>query len=195
MGQCGHGGGNVARGEPHHGAAVGIKAHGADDRAPEPGCALDGRLHFLVRGDGLNPEHIRPAAHQGLGLLAKCLACIRDLQRPYGSVDLAGGANGARYYHLAAALAHHLARDAGCGLIEFRHPSLVSVEFQSVAVTTEAVGENDVGTGFDEAAVIGRDPVGMVDVPGLGRVAGLQAHRKQVGAGGAIGEKPRPGAE
>ena len=69
------------------------------------------------------------------------------------------------------------------------------MQFQSVAVTAEAVGEDDVGAGLDKAAVIGRDTVGVLDVPGFGGIAGLQAHRKEVGAGGTVGRKPRATGE
>ena len=42
----------------------------------------------------------------------------------------------------------------------------------------EGVRQDDVGAGVDEAAVQVLHPLGMVDVPELGRLAGVEAHRR-----------------
>ena len=59
----------------------------------------------------------------------------------------------------------------------------------------ERVGEDDVGARVDEPAVQVLHPVGMVDVPELGRLTGVEAHPEVVGAGGAVGEQHALGGE
>ena len=72
---------------------------------------------------------------------------------------------------------------------------LGAVQGEAVAVAAEGVGQDDVGAGVHEPPVQVLHPVGLVDVPELGCLAGLEPHREVVGAGGAVGEQDTLGGE
>ena len=59
-----------------------------------------------------------------------------------------------------------------------------------MAVAAEGIGQDDIGPGFDEAAVQVAHPFGMLEVPHFRRIARFQAHLEVIGAGGAIGQEP-----
>jgi len=65
------------------------------------------------------------------------------------------------------------------------------VKFKPATVAAERVGEYQVGAGVDKRAVQRQYALRMVQIPQLRRIAGLQTHGKQVGAGRAVGEKKR----
>jgi hypothetical protein len=74
---------------------------------------------------------------------------------------------------------------------ELRDPIGRLVQLQPIARAAECIGENDVGAGLDESTRQFRDAVGMLAIPQLRRVPGLQASMKQVASGGAVRKQPR----
>ena len=79
--------------------------------------------------------------------------------------------------------------------VQLGHPLLGLVQLQPMPAAAEAVGQDDVSAGLDEAAMHGRDPLGMPDVPQLRAVAGRQAQREQAGTHPTVGEQHRPRRE
>ena len=78
------------------------------------------------------------------------------------------------------------ARGLGGQTIELAGSRLELVQHQAAAVGPEAVGQNDVGASVDERLVQALDPIGMLGVPQLGRIAGSQAHGEEVGPRRAV---------
>ena len=66
---------------------------------------------------------------------------------------------------------------------------------ESVPVAAEGIGQDDVGTRFDEPAVQLLDPLGVLDVPEFGRVARRESHLEVVGPRGTVGEQHPTGGE
>ena len=58
-----------------------------------------------------------------------------------------------------------------------------------------AVGQDDVGSRVDETLVQRPHAIRVLEVPHFRRVTGGEAHRKQVGAGGTVGEQGPAGRE
>jgi hypothetical protein len=84
------------------------------------------------------------------------------------------------------------APDPGACHVQLRHTVLRAVQRHPVAVAAEGVGQDDVGPGLGHAAVKRRDPVRMIDIPQLRRIAGHQPCLEQVGARGAVGHEIFP---
>ena len=82
-----------------------------------------------------------------------------------------------------------LAGQARRGAVQLTNAVLCVVKLQTVARAAKAVGQDYVGTGRHHATVQIDQAFGVVDVPQLWRIAGLQAQREQIGAHGAIGDQ------
>ncbi len=70
-----------------------------------------------------------------------------------------------------------------------------AVQRQTHPIGAKAVGQEDVAAGLDEALVHRAQLCRLLDVPKLGRAAGLEAAREQAGAHRAIGEQDGLGRE
>jgi hypothetical protein len=62
-------------------------------------------------------------------------------------------------------------------------------------VAAEAVGQDQIGAGTDEASVAGPDAIGMVEIPRVGRGPRLEPEGEQAGAHGAVGAHNRLAGE
>ena len=180
----------VAGRDAHHGAAIGVKAQGADDGQVRHGSTGHGGFDLFARRHGLNPQHVGAASGQRQRLFGKGGLGLFKGQRSNGLHDFAGGAHAAGDSHGAAAGVGHLAGDLRGTGIEFCHAALGVVQLKAVNRAAKAVGQNDVGARVYKVLVQLGDALGVLGVPQLGRVARHQAHVKQVAAGGAIGQKP-----
>ena len=85
----GHGG----RGDAHHGAACGIKAHGAAPRHAGEGCGFGGGAVFFRGRHGFYPQDIGTARLQAFGLFVEHFHRKGVGQRANGHHDLTRGAN------------------------------------------------------------------------------------------------------
>ena len=88
-----------------------------------------------------------------------------------------------------------LAGDGGGDAVELVGPALGLVQPQPAGVAAEAVGQEQVAAGVDRAVVERADLGRLGLVPELRRLAGLEAHVEQRGAGGAVGQQPGPFGE
>ena len=193
VGQLFHHLGHPGRGDAHHRAARGVKAHGAAPGHSGQLGGLSGGLVFLGRRDGFHPQHIGAALFQPLGLFVKHLDRHRIGQRAHRLHDLAGRPDGTRHHHRTTGGIGHLAAQFGGGAVQFAHPVLGAVQFQARRIAAERIGQKQVRSGIDRAAIQRADLLGLVHVPQLRRVARAEAHVEQVGAGGAISQKPVAG--
>jgi hypothetical protein len=182
--------GHLRGGHAHHGAPVGVEAHGHDQRQTGRAGALDRGLELLDRGDRLDPEHVGAALGQGRRLLGEGGLGVGLRQGTDRLQDLAGRAHGAGDDDLAPAFLARLTRQPGRGAVELGDPVLGPVQLEPVAGAAEGVGQDDVRAGFQKAAVQLEDALRVVDVPQLGRVAGLEPHGEVVGPRRAVGEQP-----
>ena len=183
--------GKVAGRDAHHGATIGVKTQGADDRQAYRGRAGYGRFDLLFGGHRLQPQHIHPASGQATGLLGERLLGQLKAQGPDGLHDFAGRSHAAGNCHHAAARIRHLTCQAGSRFIEFGHARLSVVQLEAISRTAKAIGQNDVSAGVDKTLMQCADAVGMLNIPKFRGVARHQADIKQVAAGGAIGQQPR----
>ena len=83
----------------------------------------------------------------------------------------------------------HLAAKLGRGFVQFVDPLFELVQGQPIAGATKGVGEEEIGTGVDVSLVGGGDNLRPLNVPRLGRVAGLQTFLEQFGSGSAVENK------
>ena len=81
--------------------------------------------------------------------------------------------------------------DLSSSPVQLNNSVLHPVQLESVATSTEAVCEDNVGPGLDKPAVQRRDTIDMVCVPHLRRIAGLKSHIEIIGACRAISKQPR----
>ncbi len=79
-------------------------------------------------------------------------------------------------------------RELGGAPVELEDAILRVVQLQPMAVPAERVRQDEVGTGVDERPVQLLDALGMVHVPKLGRLPGLETHQEVVRARRAVGE-------
>ncbi len=154
------------------------------------------RLHLLRRRHRLDPRDVGPTRDQRLDLLTERLERVglgeiaeRFEQRSPSARPTPPRRRGAPPPRPPRRRARRPAgRARGPGP---RAPCSV----EAVPVAAERVGEDDVGAGVDEPPVQVLHPVGVVDVPELGRLTGVEAHREVVRAGGAVGEQHTLGGE
>ena len=147
---------------------------------------------LLGRGHGLDPEQIGAAGRERLGLLGER---GRGLVHGHGTQrddELARGAHRARDQHRPAGRVGNPARQPRRGAVELGDPVLGLMQFEPLAGAAEAVGEDDVGAGLDEAAMDRGDAVGLENVPELRAVARGEAQREQAGAHAAVRQQHGP---
>ena len=183
------------RRDAHHGAAVGIEAHGGDDGQACCGTALDGGLELLLRRHGLDPDHVRAAFLQRHGLFGEGLDSIVMGECADGFHDLARGADGATDIDGAARCIGLRAGVLRGGDVELSHLALRIVELQAMAVAAEGIGEDDVRACLDEAAVQRAHPFRMIEIPHFRGVARFETHLEVIRARGPIGQQPGAGCE
>ena len=70
--------------------------------------------------------------------------------------------------------------------IEFARSSLELMQHKAAAIGSETVGQNDIRTGVGKSLMQALDPVRILGVPELWRIAGSQTHGEQVGACSAV---------
>ena len=185
MGEAGELGGA----EAHHGAPVGVEAHGRDEGKPRRGGAGGGRLDLFLGRHGLDPEQIDPTLGQGRGLLGEGGNGRFGGEGTQRLEELACRPDRAGDHHGPAGGIGDAPGDPGRLAIVFAHLVLLLVQLQAIGAAPEAVGEDDVRSRLDHAAVKRLDALGMLEVPELGRIAAHEAHGEEVGAGGAVREK------
>ena len=81
--------------DAHHGAAVGVEAHGGDERQSRLGGTFDGGAQFFLGRHGFNPQHVNAALLQGHGLFLEGGDAFLMGHGADGHEDFAGGADGA----------------------------------------------------------------------------------------------------
>ena len=172
--------------DAHHRAAGGVEAGG--DRIGHAALARRERrrAHFLRRRHGLDPGDVRAAFAQALDLLDEDVDRLVFAQRSERSEEVAGRSDRSGDDDRPPGAVGDFARVLGGETVEFARSSLELVQHQAAAIGPETVGQNDVGAGVDEGLMQALDPVRMLGVPELWRIAGGQAHGEQVGAGRAV---------
>lgn len=182
--------------DAHHGVAVGVEGHG-DDEGEGGGFAgpFGGGADFLEVAHGFDPEHVHAPFGEGGGLFGKGGFDIFKTGFAEGVEDFSAGADGAAYGDRVRGGVGLGAGVAGGGDVEFVDAGLQVVEFEPVAGAAEGVGEDDLGSRFDEVMVHFADAVGVHHVPFFGWVAVGEAHPHEGGAGRAVGEEVGLGFE
>ena len=94
-----------------------------------------------------------------------------SIHRTEGFEDLAGRAHTARDNDLATRGICDGPGELCRGAVELAHAVLGLVQLETVARTTEGIGEDDVRSGVYEALVQQLDAVGVVDIPELRCIA------------------------
>ena len=145
--------------------------------------------HFLRRRHGLDPGDVGAAFAQALDLLDEDVDRLVFAQRPERREEVAGRPDRSGDDDGPPGVVGDLARDLGGETIELARPAFELVQHQAPAVGAETVGQDDVGARIDEGLMQALDPVRMLGVPELGRIAGGQAHGEKVGAGRAVREQ------
>ena len=127
--------------------------------------------HLFGRRHRLDPRDVGAAGDERLDLLGERLERVGLGELAERLEERARRSDRAGDHHRALGGLGHLAGELGGALRELADPGLGAVEREPVAVAAEGVGQDDVGARVDEPAVQVLDPVGVVDVPELGRLA------------------------
>jgi hypothetical protein len=181
---------HVGRGQPHHRPARGVEAHRADPGNAGPRAGFGRGAVFLGRADRLDPQHVGAALLQPLGLFVKHLDRKGVGQGAHRGHDLSGRTHRPGHDHRPIGPVGHLATDFGGGPVELTHAPLGIVQLQPRRIRPEGVCQKQIAARLDRTGIERDDLRGRVGVPQLRRVARLQPHVEQVGAGRAIGEDP-----
>ena len=145
--------------------------------------------HFLRRRHGLDPGDVGAAFAQALDLLDEDLDRLVFGQRPERREQVARRPDRTRDDDRPPGAVGDRARDLGGEPVQLARPVLELVQHQAPAVGPESVGQDDVGARVDESPMQALDPIGMLGVPELRRIAGGQAHGEKVGAGRPVREQ------
>ena len=180
---------DVLRQQPHHGAAGGVEGAGIGVGQADADRRLGGGADFVRRRHRLDPGDFGAACLQALDLLGEGVDRLVIGHGAERHQQFAGRADRAGHDHLAAGLVGDGAGDLGGALVQRVDAILRMMQLQPVAGAAEGVGEDDVGAGVDEILVQAGDRLGRGLVQQFRRLAGLQPHGEQIGAGGAIGEQ------
>ncbi len=175
--------------DAHHGPAGAVEGHGHDIRQARCFGAADRRRQLVLGEHGLDPGDIDAARLERCRLFRECRLGVRRLAGAKRRQDLAGRPHRARDDHRPARPRRDRAGDLGGGAIDLGDPVAGIVEVEAVAVAAEAVGQDDVGAGLDEAAMDRGHPLRLVEIPQLARRAIGEAEREQAGAHAAIGQQ------
>ena len=181
--------------DPHHRAACGVEGARRRVRQIRPNRPVRSGAHLLGRRQGLDPRDVGTAGLQPGDLLFedRCGAfigeCAQRFEKFAGRTDRTGD------NHRAIRRVSDLSRKFGCQFGQGKRAILRVVELEPTAVATERVRQDDVGSRIDELLMKALHPIGVIDVPELGRLTGLQTHRKVVCAGRSVGEEHASGCE
>ena len=129
-----------------------------------------------------------PPSASACGLLGEHRLALGQAEAAHGCEDVARRAHVARDQHRTAGRLARLAREARRRPVELGDPLLRMVQRQAPAVGAEAVGQQDVAAGLDEAPMDGAHLVRPLDVPELRRAAALEAALEQARAHRTVGE-------
>ena len=157
--------------------------------------ASDRGLQLLDRRDRLDPQHVAAAFRESLGLLGECRLAGLPVQRPDRSEDLPGRPHRTRDQHRPAGAVRDGAGEARRGAVAETDLRLRAMQADAETIGAEAVGQDEIGAGVDEALVHRAHALRLLQVPQLGRCAGLQAEREQAGAHGTVGDHDRLAGE
>ena len=157
--------------DAHHGAAIGVEAHGGDNGQAAFGCALDGGFQFFLAGHGFDPDDIRATLLQRMGLFFECGHAIGMGERAYGLEDFARGANGTGHDDGAIHSISFRTGVFGGGDVHIGHAVLQIMQLQAIAVAAEGIGENNVGSCRDEPLVQIAHALRVVEIPHFRGVA------------------------
>lgn len=127
-----------------------------------------------------------PPCLKALDLLDEHLDCLVLAERPKRGEDIAGRTHRSRDDDATARCAGDRTGVLSGEPVELRGAGLEPVQREAPAIAAKTVGQDDVRARVYEGLVQGLDPVGVGGVPKLGRLASSEAHREQIGAGGAI---------
>ena len=116
------------------------------------------------------------------------------IQHAHGFEQLTGGSHRARDHRASACVLKVLTRglsgELGRHAIELCNAIFCLMELESRGIGAEAVGQNDVSTGFEERAVQPEHLLWLLNAPEIRWVARLQSAPEEVRAGGAICHAP-----
>ena len=84
-------------------------------------------------------------------------------------------------------------RQAGRLAVDLAHPIFSLVQLQTVGAAAEGIGQDDVGTGLDETAMVGAHPLGVLEIPQFRGIAGHQPRLEIIGPRRPVGQQPRDG--
>src|SRR5690606_9667669 len=145
-------------------APVGVEAERGADRDAQSRSAFYGRLQFLQRRQGFDPEHIRPGLRQRTGLLAEDRHPLLVGQWAERLKQVTGWSDAAGYRDRSAYPGRSPASHLDRGLVEFDDSPLEPMQGEATGIASEGVGQDDVGPGGDEALVHRLDELRLFDV-------------------------------
>ena len=183
------------RGDAHHGAPGGVKAHGAAPGHAGQTGGFGRSPVFLECRHRLDPQHICAPGLQPFGLFMEHLDGDRMGHGSHRFEDLARRPHGPGDNHGAPRRIGDVAPQAGGDAVQFVHAVLRAVQFHPAGVAAKGIGQEDIRSGVHRRAVQAADIVGMLDIPHLGGIARRQAHVEQIGSGRAIGHQPVAGCK
>ena len=137
---------------------------------------------------GLDPQHVAAAIRQSLRLLGERRLAGLPAQGPDRGEDLAGRPHRARDQDRPAGVVGDRPGKARRGAVQGADLRLRAMQAEAETIGAEAVGQNEIRAGVDEALVHRAHALRLLQVPQLGRCAGLEAEREQAGAHGAVGD-------
>ena len=175
--------------DAHHGVAGGVEAQGGRDREAGSGCGLDRGGELLVGGDGLDPNHVRPGVGQRFALFYEHLDAALVGEGAQRFEELSCGPDAPCDRHRAVGQVCSPSRHRDTGPVQLGHTVAELVEVETEPVSSERVGEDDVGAGLDEPAMDLLHEVALLDVEQLGAASALEAKREERGPHRPVGHE------
>ena len=185
----------VARQHAHHRATGRVERnrggvwHASVDRR------LSRRPYFFHGRHCFDPNDIGATIAQTLDLRLKRRRGDLRGERTEGSEQLTGRADRTGDDHRSISAVGNLACELGGDQRQFANSPLGLMQLETLRRSTKTVGENNVGTGVDEALKQTLHTVRMIEVPEFRRLARGEPHLEVVRSRGPVGEKSSAGSE
>ena len=180
-------------GHAHHRAACRVEGHGSAPGHVGQGKGLCRGLVFLGGRDRFQPQDIRAAFLQALGLFVEHLDRQFVGQRPHRHHDVPGRPDRTGDHDGPARRIGDLAAQFGPKAVQLPHAVLAVMQLQAGRVAAEGVGQEDVAARIHGVGIQLLDPVRVIHVPEFRCIARRQAHVEQVGPGCPVGHQPVTG--
>ena len=136
--------GHRGRGDAHHGAACGIKAHRAAPGHAGQCCGLGGGAVFFGGGHGFNPQNIGAACLQAFGLFVEHFNRKRMGQRTDGHHNFTRRTDRACHDDRTPGSIGNFTPQACGDAVQFMHAVLQIVQFHPAGVAAKRIGQKQV---------------------------------------------------